>query len=80
MIQRLKIRHGLTSNTIKKGHSMKQSSDYSSRFRILKGGKISLVVSAFLTSCSCLYASPTGGVVTSGTAVITTKVGGGGHY
>jgi filamentous hemagglutinin family protein len=44
--------------------------EYSSRFRILKGGKISLVVSAFLTTVS-LYAAPTGGSVTSGSATIS---------
>ncbi|MDD3442560.1 MAG: filamentous hemagglutinin N-terminal domain-containing protein, partial [Sulfurimonas denitrificans] len=40
--------------------------EYSSRFRILKGGKISLVVSALIGSITILSASPTGGVVTSG--------------
>lgn len=44
--------------------------DFSSRFRILKGGKISLVVSALLGSVVIANAAPTGGVVTSGTATI----------
>ena len=50
---------------------MKHSLEYSSRFRILKGGKISLVVSALLASTTLLQASPTGGVVTSGSASIS---------
>ena len=37
---------------------MKQSLEYSSRFRILKGGKIALIVSALLTSASVLQAAP----------------------
>lgn len=45
--------------------------DFSSRFRILKGGKISLVVSAFLTTATLLNAAPTGGNVTSGSANIS---------
>lgn len=49
---------------------MKHSLDYSSRFRILKGGKISLVVSALITSMSLLQAAPSGGVVTAGSASI----------
>lgn len=49
---------------------MKHFPDFSSRFRILKGGKISLVVSAFLTGASLLHAAPSGGVVMSGTANI----------
>ena len=44
--------------------------DFSSRFRILKGGKISLVVSAFLGSTIIANAAPSGGVVTSGNATI----------
>ena len=47
-----------------------QQCDFSSRFRILKGGKISLVVSAFLVGTTLLHAAPVGGVVTSGTANI----------
>lgn len=50
---------------------MKFSLDYSSRFRILKGGKIALVVSAVVASASLLQAAPSGGVVTSGGASIT---------
>ncbi len=50
---------------------MKHTLEYSSRFRILKGGKISLVVSAFLAGATLSYAAPNGGVVTSGTASIT---------
>lgn len=34
--------------------------DYKNAFRILKGGKISLVVSAFLTTASIVHAAPTG--------------------
>lgn len=45
--------------------------DFGSRFRILKGGKISLVVSAILSSTTLVFASPTGGTVTSGTANIS---------
>lgn len=45
--------------------------DFSSRFRILKGGKVSLVVSALLGSVIIASAAPTGGVVTSGTANIS---------
>ena len=45
--------------------------DFGSRFRILKGGKISLVVSAILSSATLVFASPTGGTVTSGTANIS---------
>lgn len=45
--------------------------DYSSRFRILKGGKISLVVSAILGSAIIANASPSEGVVTSGSATIS---------
>ncbi|PKN15327.1 MAG: hypothetical protein CVU67_01355, partial [Deltaproteobacteria bacterium HGW-Deltaproteobacteria-24] len=49
---------------------MKQLVDFSSRFRILKGGKISLVVSALLGSVTLSVAAPSGGVVTSGSATI----------
>jgi len=49
---------------------MKHSLDYSSRFRILKGGKISLVVSALIASVTMLQAAPSGGVVTAGSASI----------
>jgi filamentous hemagglutinin family protein len=45
--------------------------DFSSRFRILKGGKISLVVSALLGSAVIASAAPSGGVVTSGNANIS---------
>ena len=47
--------------------------EYSSRFRILKGGKISLVVSALLAglSSTTLVAAPSGGSVTSGVANIS---------
>ena len=47
-----------------------QMCDYHSRFRILKGGKISLVVSALIASVTLLQASPNGGVVTAGSASI----------
>lgn len=49
---------------------MKYNPDYSSRFRILKGGKISLVVSAMLMSATLVHASPTGGTVATGSASI----------
>ncbi|MCK9338324.1 MAG: filamentous hemagglutinin N-terminal domain-containing protein, partial [Arcobacteraceae bacterium] len=49
---------------------MKRLIDFSSRFRILKGGKISLVVSALLGGATLCVASPTGGTVTSGSANI----------
>lgn len=50
---------------------MKRLVDYSSKFRILKGGKISLVVSALLGSVTLTFASPTGGTVTTGDATIS---------
>ncbi len=50
---------------------MKRLIDFSSRFRILKGGKVSLVVSAFLGGAVIASASPSGGEVTSGTANIS---------
>lgn len=50
---------------------MKFNQEYSNRFRILKGGKISLVVSALLGSCVISFAAPSGGVVTSGNANIS---------
>ncbi len=50
---------------------MKLNHNYSSRFRILKGGKISLVVSALLGSATLSFAAPSGGVVTSGSATIS---------
>jgi filamentous hemagglutinin family protein len=50
---------------------MKRLIDYSSRFRILKGGKISLVVSALVGSVTLSFAAPSGGTVTTGSATIT---------
>ncbi len=50
---------------------MKLNHNYSSRFRILKGGKISLVVSALLGSVTLSFAAPSGGTVTSGVANIS---------
>lgn len=50
---------------------MKTHPEYQSRFRILKGGKISLVVSALLGSMTLSFAAPSGGVVTSGNANIS---------
>lgn len=47
-----------------------QMCDYGSRFRILKGGKISMVVSVFIAGATLLHAAPSGGVVTSGVASI----------
>ncbi|MGJ0358904.1 filamentous hemagglutinin N-terminal domain-containing protein [Aliarcobacter cryaerophilus] len=44
---------------------------YKNSFRILKGGKISLVVSSFLASTTLTFAAPSGGVVTSGSANIS---------
>lgn len=49
---------------------MKYTPDFNSRFRILKGGKISLVVSALLAGSTMSFAAPTGGSVTSGSATI----------
>ncbi|XPV82597.1 MAG: MBG domain-containing protein [Halarcobacter sp.] len=48
---------------------MNSNYKYKNAFRILKGGKISLVVSALLTTTS-LFSAPSGGVVTSGSATI----------
>jgi filamentous hemagglutinin family protein len=50
---------------------MRGLTNYSSRFRILKGGKISLVVSAILGGVTLLSAAPSGGVVTAGSANIS---------
>ena len=50
---------------------MKFKNEYSSRFRILKGGKISLVVSALLGGATMSFAAPTDGTVTSGIASIS---------
>ena len=47
--------------------------DYSSRFRILKGGKISLVVSAILGTAIIASANPIEGTVTSGNATISSS-------
>lgn len=49
---------------------MKRLLEYSNRFRILKGGKISLVVSALLAGTALTHAAPVGGSVTSGAASI----------
>ena len=50
---------------------MKMHPDYKSCFKILKGGKISLVVSALLGATTISFAAPSGGVVTSGNATIS---------
>jgi filamentous hemagglutinin family protein len=50
---------------------MKYTPDFCSRFRILKGGKISLVVSALIAGSTMSFASPTGGAVTTGSATIS---------
>ncbi|MDX9900250.1 MAG: GLUG motif-containing protein, partial [Aliarcobacter sp.] len=50
---------------------IKFNHDFSSRFRILKGGKVSLVVSALVGSAIIASAAPTGGTVTSGNATIS---------
>ncbi|WP_305533028.1 filamentous hemagglutinin N-terminal domain-containing protein, partial [Sulfuricurvum sp.] len=49
---------------------MKYTPDFSSRFRILKGGKISLVVSALVAGSTMSFAAPSGGTVTTGSATI----------
>jgi filamentous hemagglutinin family protein len=43
---------------------------YSSRFKILKGGRISLIIGAIFSTITLSFASPSGGVVTSGSASI----------
>ena len=50
--------------------AFKNNPDTKSRFKILKNGKISLVVSALLGSVTISVAAPSGGVVTSGNANI----------
>ncbi len=50
---------------------MKSNINYSNRFRILKGGKISLVISILFASTSLCFATPSGGGVSSGTATIS---------
>ncbi len=45
--------------------------DLKSRFRILKGGKISLVVSALVAGSTISFASPTGGIINTGSATIS---------
>ena len=50
---------------------MKTNPEYKTRFRILKNGKISLVVSALLGGVTLSFASPSGGVVSTGTATIS---------
>ncbi|RYA23255.1 hypothetical protein CRU96_08795 [Malaciobacter halophilus] len=45
--------------------------NFSSRFKILKGDKISLIVSIIFSSLTLCFASPKGGTITSGTATIT---------
>src|SRR5574344_1129739 len=45
--------------------------NYKNSFSILKGGKISLVVSSFLAGTTLSFAAPSGGVVTSGSANIS---------
>jgi len=50
---------------------MKLTYTYRNAFRILKGGKISLVVTALVAGSTILSASPSGGSVTSGTTSIT---------
>ena len=52
------------------GEKMYRLIDYSSRFRILKGGKVSLVVSALLGGAVIASASPSGGSITSGSVNI----------
>ena len=61
----------MNQNNLIQGNYMNRLVDFKSRFRILKGGKISLVVSAFLGSAVIASAAPSGGTVTSGTANIS---------
>ena len=49
---------------------MKYIPDFSTRFRILKGGKVSLVVSVLVAGSTMSFAAPTGGTVTTGSASI----------
>ena len=49
---------------------MKRLIDYKSKFRLLKGGKVSLVISAMLGGATITFASPSGGTVVSGSANI----------
>jgi filamentous hemagglutinin family protein len=50
---------------------MKTNHEHKSRFRILKNGKIALIISSLLGTITLVSASPTDGVVTSGTASIS---------
>ncbi|WP_071625044.1 beta strand repeat-containing protein, partial [Poseidonibacter lekithochrous] len=50
---------------------MKANINFKSRFKILKNGKISLILSALLGSVTITVAAPTGGKVTSGNATIS---------
>lgn len=50
---------------------MRSKLQYHSRFKILKGGKIGLIISAVLSAVTLSFASPSGGVVSSGTATIS---------
>ncbi len=50
---------------------MKKLLDFKSRFKILKGGKVSLIVSAMLAGTTLSFAAPSGGVITSGSANIS---------
>ena len=50
---------------------MRTNHEYRSRFRILKGGKIALVVTALAGSMTLLNAAPTTGTVTTGNATIS---------
>lgn len=50
---------------------MKTNHEYASRFKILKNGRVALIVSTLLGSITLVSASPTDGVVTSGTATIS---------
>ena len=54
---------------------MKYNPDYQTRFRILKGGKISMVVSALVAGTTISFASPSSGVVNSGSAIINQNGG-----
>ena len=50
---------------------MKTNHEYKSRFKILKNGKVALIISTLLGTITLVSASPTDGVVTSGTATIS---------
>ena len=54
-----------------KGKEMRNNAEYRSRFRILKGGKISLVISVLFGTLA--FGAPSGGSVSSGSASISSN-------